>query len=314
MRVRWVKFTARPSSETGQRDLEPPAIKLYTQTMSGLRESLTPEPEAERSAVRYCGPFSRSLRTAGWDLNFECNDIWLTVELSDDYKAVGRASGQSLNRIGTIGSVHLNPPGQVLDLSISGNYRALQYAIPVPLATTIASEDHDTDGSRIEFTPVLGRQDWPLARLLCRSAVAPSEEDRGELLREIVSYLMINYCESYSPLVSLRRGGIAPAQMRRTLEYIEENLQSLTIKSIAAEVDLSPFHFGREFKRVTGETPWSFVISRRVARALKLLGNQALPVAFVARAVGFADARHLNHRMMQRLGCSPTQVRSLLLP
>ena len=272
-----------------------------------------PEPDPTRSSILYRSPRVRSLFTTGWDLAFESTeDIWVTVELSDQYRAVGMASGKKIDGTAAIGCVHVNPPGLPLKLAIRGSYRAVQFAVPVVAAAAFAEQDHELDGSRVHFVPVLGEQDWHLARLLYRAASRPAAGDEQGLMREVVSHLLAHYSSASPIAICRRRAGIAPARMRRVVDFVEAHLDALTVDSMAAVAGSSPFHFAREFKRTTGETPWSYVTSRRLARAMKLLGED-VPLEHVASAVGFADASHLTHRMRIRMGCSPTEARRFLL-
>jgi AraC family transcriptional regulator len=274
-----------------------------------------PEPDPRRSSVAYRGPFVRSLFTSGWDIAFESADAtWVTVELSDDYRAVGTASGKKVDGVAMIGGVHVNPAGLPINLSIRGNYRAVQLAVPLALSSAMAEEDHELDGSKVEFLPVISQRDEPLARLLYRAATRPTEEaeDPG-LLRAVVAHLLLHH-STRAPKSDRRcRAGISPTQLRRVVDFVEANLHCLSVEAMAATAGLSPFHFGREFKRTTGETPWRYVTGRRLARATALLGDPEAPLDGIARAVGFADASHLTHRMRQQMGCTPTLVRRHLL-
>src|SRR3546814_9953638 len=82
-----------------------------------------------------------------------------------------------------------------------------------------------------------------------------------------------------------RRGGLAPAVLRRVIDFAEANLGSaLAIGDLAEVAGLSPYHFARMFKRSTGESPHGFVLRRRIERAKALLGQGRPPLAEVALA------------------------------
>ena len=212
-----------------------------------------------------------------------------------------------------IGGVHVNPPGLPINLSIRGTYRAVQFAVPVALAAAVATEDHGLDGSKIELMPAIRHRDEPLARLLYRAATRPADEDEQSLMHEVVAHLLVHY-STWPPKAEYRcRAGISPTRLRQVIEFVEANLESVTVEAMAAATGLSPFHFGREFQRTMGETPWSYVTLRRLARATSLLSDPELPLDVIARAVGFADASHLTHRMRDKMGCSPSLARRHLL-
>ena len=55
------------------------------------------------------------------------------------------------------------------------------------------------------------------------------------------------------------RGGLAPWQVRRTTEYLRDNLaRDVTLSELAAVAKLSPFHFARAFKASLGMPPHVF--------------------------------------------------------
>jgi AraC family transcriptional regulator len=257
----------------------------------------------------------RSLHTTGWNLVFEfTKHVWVTVELSDDYRATGKSSSGRIDHIGNIGAVHVTPPGETLDVAIKGNYRAVQFAVPADVAAKMAVEDHGVDASMIEYRTLVGGSDAHLAKLVFKAATRPDEMQEGMLMRAVVAHILAEYSSLLPGKVSRARAGISASRLGRVIEFVDTNLAGLNVDAMAAEAGLSPFHFAREFKRVTGNAPWSYVIERRLARAIALMADADRPFDDIARHVGFADASHLAHRMREHMGCSPSQARMLLLP
>lgn len=109
-----------------------------------------------------------------------------------------------------------------------------------------------------------------------------------------------------------RSGGLAQWQMRRLEAFVEENISSsITLEMMAACVRLSPSHFGRAFKATAGETPYSFVLGRRVERARKLMLESSRPLAEIALDCGLADQSHLSRIFRRYSGISPNAWRRL---
>jgi AraC family transcriptional regulator len=68
------------------------------------------------------------------------------------------------------------------------------------------------------------------------------------------------------------KGQLSQADLRLTLDMIEQNLVSdLSIKMLADRVGIGSHQFTREFKAVTGRTPYRFIVERRIERARALL-------------------------------------------
>ena len=85
--------------------------------------------------------------------------------------------------------------------------------------------------------------------------------------------------------------------------------EAIGLEALAESAGLSVYHFARVFKETVGMTPHAFVMSRRVAKAQKLLVGTELPISEIARTVGFADQSHLTRRFREAFGMSPGQYR-----
>src|SRR5262249_43712135 len=87
-------------------------------------------------------------------------------------------------------------------------------------------------------------------------------------------HLLRNYGTSGRMPVQ-HKGGLAPLQMRRVIEYIDAHLtDDLGITELAEIANLSPHHFGEAFKSSVGISPHRFVIERRIRQALYLLHDR----------------------------------------
>ena len=106
------------------------------------------------------------------------------------------------------------------------------------------------------------------------------------------------------------RGGLAPHVCRRIASRIEAELHLLlSIGELAAEANLSEFHFARMFRASFGVAPHEWVLQRRIARAQDLLRSTTLPLATIAERCGFASPSHFSRRFATQLGASPSRYR-----
>lgn len=96
----------------------------------------------------------------------------------------------------------------------------------------------------------------------------------------------------------------------RTQELIEANLsRNISLGEMADDAGLSRFHFLRSFKRSTGETPYQYVLRRRIETAQTLLREQTMTVEAVAAAVGFSSATRFIRAFRLRTGVTPGTYR-----
>ncbi len=99
-------------------------------------------------------------------------------------------------------------------------------------------------------------------------------------------------------------------KLNRVIDFVEARLdQELSLDDLAGVADLSPFHFSRVFKLTTGETPYHFVCSRRLARAQQLLIESEVGLAELALACGFASQSHFTAAFSKAFGTSPGRYR-----
>jgi AraC family transcriptional regulator len=108
----------------------------------------------------------------------------------------------------------------------------------------------------------------------------------------------------------IRRGGLAPWQVRRVTEYLAAHLNTASpIVELAALVGLSPFHFARAFKQSTGSPPHAYQSALRLERAMALLSDTDQSVTDIAAHVGYETPQTLARVFQRHIGISPTAYR-----
>ena len=101
------------------------------------------------------------------------------------------------------------------------------------------------------------------------------------------------------------------ARTSRTQELIEANLaRSISLSELADAAGLSRFQFLRSFKRSTGETPYQYVLRRRIEKAQQLLREQAMSVEAVGAAVGFSSSTRFIRAFRLKTGSTPGSYRA----
>jgi len=108
------------------------------------------------------------------------------------------------------------------------------------------------------------------------------------------------------PLPGHRTAGLPPDKLERVHALVSAHLgERLPVQRLADEVSLSPFHFARMFKQATGESPHRYLLRQRVARAQALLKDSDLPLAEIARRVGFRTQGHFTGVFHRYAGLTP---------
>ncbi len=89
-----------------------------------------------------------------------------------------------------------------------------------------------------------------------------------------------------------------------------EYAKPLDVEAVARVAYMSAGHFSREFKRAYGESPYSYLMTRRVERAMALLRLGEMSVTEVCFAVGFSSLGTFSTRFTELVGVPPSTYRS----
>ncbi len=101
------------------------------------------------------------------------------------------------------------------------------------------------------------------------------------------------------------------ARLRRVRDRIDrEYAQPLDVEALARGVHMSAGHLSREFKLAYGEPPYSYLMTRRIERAMALLDRGDLSVTEVCFAVGCSSLGTFSTRFTELVGMPPSAYRA----
>jgi AraC-like DNA-binding protein len=89
-----------------------------------------------------------------------------------------------------------------------------------------------------------------------------------------------------------------------------EYARPLNVPAMARAAHASPSHFARRFRRAFGETPYAYLMTRRIERAKALLRGSDLSVTEVSLAVGCQSLGTFSARFHEIVGLTPTAYRA----
>ena len=175
--------------------------------------------------------------------------------------------------------------------------------------------------ARISFRASRIEQDERLARLARDIAEELQQEEAGQelvvaaLVEQLVAHLLRHYANiRRADELELSRAGLVDRRIRRAVELMRARLDTeLPLEEIAAAAHLSPFHFSRLFKKLTGAPPHAYLAALRVARARVLLAETDLSITEIATRVGYASSSHFAKAFRQVTGLSPRAYRAAII-
>lgn len=99
--------------------------------------------------------------------------------------------------------------------------------------------------------------------------------------------------------------------LRRVRDRMDrEYAQPLDVESLARGVNLSAGHLSRQFKLAYGESPYSYLMTRRIERAMALLRGGTLSVTEICFSVGCNSLGTFSTRFAELVGMSPSAYRT----
>lgn len=105
-------------------------------------------------------------------------------------------------------------------------------------------------------------------------------------------------------------GRLGTAHLNQLLDYVEANLaDDISIGDMAASLGLSRFHFSRMYKAATLETPYQFLLRRRVERSKNLLQSSTLSISEIAQSCGFRTVTQFEDAFGRIVGVRPRTFR-----
>ncbi|MFV2087428.1 helix-turn-helix transcriptional regulator [Micromonospora sp. LOL_021] len=100
------------------------------------------------------------------------------------------------------------------------------------------------------------------------------------------------------------------ARLRRVRDRIDrEYARPLDVEALARGVHMSAGHLSREFRRAYGESPYAYLMTRRIERAMALLRRGDLSVTDVCFAVGCSSLGTFSTRFTELVGVPPSVYR-----
>lgn len=176
-------------------------------------------------------------------------------------------------------------------------------------------------GASVSFRISVVEHDERLARLARDLAGELVQEEAGQemvigaLMEQLVIHLLRHHSNvRRSEELELSRVGLVDRRIRRAIELMHAHLDhELPLEEIAAAAYLSPFHFARLFKKLTGASPHAYLATLRATRAQTLLAETDLSISEVSARVGYSSSSHFTKAFRQATGLTPRAFRKAVV-
>jgi AraC family transcriptional regulator len=220
------------------------------------------------------------------------------------------------------GSALLAAPGDALSAASTGVAEYILVNLsPVFVLDCAARAGLARSDLVVTFRARVVEGDERLARLARDLSEELREEAAGQglVIGALVEHALVHLLRRYANLrrsgqLELSRAGLVDRRIRLAVELMHAHLErDLPLEEIASAAHLSPFHFARLFKKLTGATPHAYLASLRAARAQTLLAETDLSITEVGARVGYMSSSHFAKAFRQAVGISPRAYRKALV-
>jgi AraC family transcriptional regulator len=252
--------------------------------------------------------------------------LWAS-EARADYIALLQLEGKFLCSVGEV-SAEINAGGALLldpGMMASATMRDTEYLTltisPSFMLDCAARTRLVGAGASVSFRTSVVEQDERLARLARDLAGELVQEEAGQemvigaLMEQLVIHLLRHHSNvRRSEELELSRVGLVDRRIRRAIELMHAHLdRDLPLEEIAAAAYLSPFHFARLFKKLTGASPHAYLATLRATRAQTLLAETDLSISEVSARVGYSSSSHFTKAFRQATGLTPRAFRKAVV-
>jgi AraC family transcriptional regulator len=175
--------------------------------------------------------------------------------------------------------------------------------------------EESNGGRQVELVTRNGLQDKVLQNLISTMvddlrAGCPTGRIFGESLATAIAAYVAGKYSVFSTRFAEYRDGLSNRRLNDVIDYIQSNLHgNLGVAQIARVAFMSPYYFGKLFKRSMGQTIHQYVLEQRIRRAQYLLSTTDIGLSEIASSVGLANQSHFTTVFKTKLGVTPGYLR-----
>jgi AraC family transcriptional regulator len=150
-----------------------------------------------------------------------------------------------------------------------------------------------------------------LLQVLREEASEPMHAAQTLLMESVASALALRLLVQFTAAGAVAitppvAGELTACRFARVRDHIRHNLgDAITLEDLARVAGVSRFHFARQFRARTGESPMSYLVRTRVERAKTLLQDSRARVIDISAELGFADQSHFARTFRRLVGMPP---------
>lgn len=240
-------------------------------------------------------------------------EIVLYEDLLGGSRVSGNLGGGRFDLKSARGGLTLAAPNFATSAAMDESHQLRSLAFPMDKWQSVLDEALNGKFS-FDTSFRFGRQfDSPAIRASLRKLWSLSDEEGvpSRLLAQSAGCeILAELCRIGGAQFTTPKGGLSPWVKRHCQEYMRARLSDdISLDELAAEAQLSPYHFARMFKQSVGVTPRVYLTQLRMEKACQLLAVTDLALTEIAFNVGYSSSQVLSRVFFKYLHKSPSEYR-----
>lgn len=240
-------------------------------------------------------------------------DIVLYQDLLGGNRVSGDMGGGNFDVTSEKGSFFLSAPNFANNILLNNSHQVRSLSFPLAQWQNVFDEASDGRFSFDRLDIYGGTFASPVIRSAIRNlwALCDQEGTPSRLLaRAAGCEILAELCRLGGSPFTPSKGGLAPWAERRCLELMRARLdEDIGLDDLAAEAQLSSFHFARMFKQSIGVPPRAYLTRLRMEKTCELLERTDLPITEIAFAVGYSSNQVLARVFAKQQRMTPSDYR-----
>ena len=242
--------------------------------------------------------------------------------LVDGKVKVHRRGGGQLQKANAIpGTIWICPAGiREEEIHLFGDIKeCIHLYIPAKPFSDSALKEFDVDPNNLQLRYEGGFHDG-LIEQIARSIVTEMDSESptsGLIIDTLQTALAAHLVTNYSNLspkktrLACAAGALDQKRLDRVRDFISSNIEhNITLKELANEACLSPYHFARAFKAAVGVPPHRYIVDLKLNFAKRMITNSSTPFSQIALMTGFSNQAHFSRTFKQLTGLTPSEYRT----
>lgn len=235
------------------------------------------------------------------------SDLVLYQDQNGGSRVTGNSGGGHFDVVSEAGAFFLAAPNFANTAMVDTSHQLRSLSFPIAQWQTVLDEAMEGGFSAESLQLYRGHFHAPAIRSALRNLWALSDEEGAPsrlLARAAGCEILAELCRLSGAPFAPAKGGLAGATQRRCLELMRSRLsEDISLDELAADAQLSPFHFARMFKQSVGVPPRVYLTQLRMEKACSLLESTELSITEIAHEVGYSSNQvlarifHKHHRM-----------------